>query len=104
MGEPSGELDLAEEAVGTEDGGQLGPKDLEGDRAVVLEVLGEIDRGHAAAAQLALERVAIGEGRGQAVEVRAHRPRASCSSFARASATIHAYSGSGLVKASRNAT
>jgi hypothetical protein len=104
MGEPSGELDLAEEAVGTEDGGQLGTEDLETDGTMVFEVGGQIDRGHAAAAEFPLDPVAVRESGGQALEVRAHRPRASCSSFARASATIHAYSGSGLVKASRNAT
>ncbi len=39
---------------------------FEGDRPVVLEVLGEPGRGHAAAAQLALDRVAVVEG-GEAV-------------------------------------
>ena len=33
------------------------------DLAVVLQVLGEVDRGHAALAQLALDAVAVGEGR-----------------------------------------
>ena len=37
---------------------ELGVEHLERDRAVVPEVLGEVDRGHAAAAELALERVA----------------------------------------------
>ena len=31
------------------DGGELGAEDLEGDRPVVPEVVGEVDRGHAAA-------------------------------------------------------
>ena len=35
---------------------QLGVQDLERDRPVVPEVMGEVDRGHAAAAELALER------------------------------------------------
>ena len=59
--QPGGELDLALEALGAERGGELGEEHLEGDRAVVPEVLGEVDDGHAAAAELALERVAVGE-------------------------------------------
>jgi hypothetical protein len=35
---------------------------LEGDRALVLEVPGEIHRSHAAPAELALDRVAVGQG------------------------------------------
>ena len=57
--EPGGELDLALEALGAERGGQLGMEDLERDRPVVLQVVGEIDRGHAPAPELALERVAV---------------------------------------------
>ena len=34
------------------------PEELEGDRAVVPEVVGEVHRGHAAAPELALEPVA----------------------------------------------
>jgi hypothetical protein len=34
------ELDLAQEALGAEHGTQLGVEHLEGDRAVVLEVVG----------------------------------------------------------------
>ena len=60
-------LDLTQEALGADDGGQLGAEDLDGDLAVVLEVLGEVDRGHAALAQLALEAVAVGEGGTQGV-------------------------------------
>jgi hypothetical protein len=57
-----GGLDLLHEAVGAEHGGQLGPEDLEGDLAVVLQVRAEIDGGHAALAELALDAVAVGEG------------------------------------------
>ena len=42
--------------------GQLGLKNLEGDGAVVLEILGQKDGGHPSAAELALEPVAAGEG------------------------------------------
>ena len=41
---------------------ELRVEDLEGDRPVVLEVVGQVHRGHPAAAELALERVAVGEG------------------------------------------
>ena len=57
--QPGGELDLALEPLGAERGGELGEEHLEGDRAVVPEVLGQVDRGHAAAAELALEPVAV---------------------------------------------
>ena len=61
-----GEGDLAEEAFGAESVGEFGLKDLEGDGAVVLQVMGQIDRGHAAAAQLPPDRVTAGQGRMQA--------------------------------------
>jgi hypothetical protein len=37
-------------------------EDLQGDRTAVPEIAGEIDRGHAATAELALEHVAVGQG------------------------------------------
>ena len=61
MLEPRGDLDLAQESVRPEQDGQLGVEDLDGDAAVVPEVLGEEDGGHAAAAHLALDPVAAGE-------------------------------------------
>ena len=63
-----GGLDLHHEPLGAEHGGELGLQDLERDLAVVLEVLGEVDGGHAALAELALDAVAVGEGGGEAVE------------------------------------
>ena len=57
-----GDLDLGEEPLGAEHGGELGLEDLDGDLAVVLEVVGEIDRRHAALAELALDAVAVGQG------------------------------------------
>ena len=48
MAEAGGGLDLAQEALGAERGGELGAEDLDGDLAVVLEIFGEIDGGHAA--------------------------------------------------------
>ena len=61
-----GEADLAQEPVGAQAGGQLGPEDLDRDRAIVADVVGAIDHGHAAAAELPLESVAVGEGNGKA--------------------------------------
>ena len=61
MGETGGELDLAEEPVGADRGREVGTEDLEGDLAVVAEVLGQEHDGHAALAELALELVAAGE-------------------------------------------
>ena len=58
MLQPGGELDLAQEAVGPERGGELGVEDLEGDGAVVLEVPGQEHRGHPPAPELPLERIA----------------------------------------------
>jgi hypothetical protein len=57
--EPCGGLDLASEAVRAERLSQLGVEDLESDRPLVSEVVGQEHRGHAAAPELALEAVAI---------------------------------------------
>ncbi len=46
---------------GAQHGRQLGLQDLERDLAIVLEVLGEVHRGHAALAQFPLDAVAVGE-------------------------------------------
>ena len=62
MLEPGGEPDLALEPLGAERGGELRVQHLERDRAVVPEVVREVDRRHAAAAELALEPIAVGEG------------------------------------------
>jgi len=55
-----------DEALGAHDGGQLGPEHLQGDLAVVFQVLGQIDRCHAALAKLADNAVAALEGGVQA--------------------------------------
>ena len=67
VGEAGGELDLAEEPVGADGGREVGAEDLEGDLAVVAEVLGQEDDGHPALTQLALEIVAAGEAGGELV-------------------------------------
>ena len=60
-----GDLDLGEEAVAADDGAELGMQDLDRDLAAVLQVLGEVDGGHAALAELALDAVAVDDGRRQ---------------------------------------
>ena len=62
MLEPGGEPDLALEALRAERRSQLRMQHLERDRAVVSEVPGEVDRGHAPAPKLTLEAVAFGQG------------------------------------------
>ncbi len=54
-------LDLGQEALGTDDGGQLGLQDLERDLALVLEVVGQVDGGHPALAELVPDDVAVGQ-------------------------------------------
>ena len=56
-------LDLGEEPLGADHRGELRPQHLDRDLAVVLEVLRQIHRRHAARAQLPLDAVAVGEGR-----------------------------------------
>ena len=58
MGEPRGDPDLAAEALGAEQRAQLGSEHLDRHLAVMPEVVREVDRGHAAPAELALDGVA----------------------------------------------
>ncbi len=61
-------VDLGEEAVGADGGGELGAEHLDGDIAIVLEVVREIDRGHAALTELALDPVAVGQCRREVIQ------------------------------------
>jgi hypothetical protein len=61
MVESGNDADLAQEAVGAEAGSQLGMQDLDRDLPAVPQVLGEEHRGHAAAADLRLDGVAVRE-------------------------------------------
>ncbi len=69
MLKPGGELDLALEPLGAERGGELGVQHLERHRAVVPEVVGEVHRGHAAPAELALDPVSPGQMRLQRLQL-----------------------------------
>ena len=60
MGERGGEVDLAQEPFAAERLGEIGMENFYRDVAVVLEVASEVDRRHAAGAELALEAVSVG--------------------------------------------
>src|SRR5713226_4645954 len=68
MAELGGEADLTEEALGAQHGGQLGAQDLDGHAPLVFPVLCEVDGRHPPVAQLALDRVAIGERSPKSIE------------------------------------
>jgi len=74
--ETGGDLDLLQEPLGPEDGRELGMEDLDRHLAMVLQIICEIDGGHAPAAQLALGLVPPGKRRVQLVD---HlEPRLAC--------------------------
>ena len=62
----SGGLDLGEETLSTYDSGQLRLQHLERDLSLVLQVVGEVHRGHPALTDLTLDAVAALEGSVQA--------------------------------------
>jgi len=68
MAQAADRLDLAEEPLRADRRRHLGVEHLEGDRAVVLEILGQEHGRHATPAQLALNPVAGGDGGGQALQ------------------------------------
>ena len=59
-----GGLDLDDEPLGAEDRGELRLEDLERDLPVVLQVAGQVDRGHPTPAELTLDPVPIGQSGG----------------------------------------
>ena len=76
MAQPRRELDLAQEALGPERLADLGLEHLDRDVAVVLEVVGEKHRRHAAFPEHAVERIPIGEGKAQpGQQIRLQRAR-----------------------------
>jgi hypothetical protein len=64
-----GDLHLLEEALRPHGGGQLGTKHLEGHLAVVLEVSGQVDGGHAARPDLPLDGIPIPQGLAETMEL-----------------------------------
>ncbi len=67
MREMRRDLDLTEESLGTYGRCKLRAQHLERDGAVVLQVAGEIDRGHPAAPEFTPDRVTAGEGSSKAL-------------------------------------
>ena len=59
-----GGLDLGEESLAAERGAEVGVQHLDGDVAIVLEVVREVDRRHPAGAEFALDAVAADQGGG----------------------------------------
>jgi hypothetical protein len=57
--EPGRDFDFAQEPVGPECGGELGVENLERHGAVVFPVVGKVNSGHAAAAELPLDFVLV---------------------------------------------
>ena len=73
MRELGGDGDLAEEALRGERRGHVGAQHLEGDGAVMLQILREPDGRHASAADLALEDVATAQRRAETLQFIGHR-------------------------------
>jgi len=67
------ELDLGQEPLGPDHGGELGAEDLQGHPPGVADVLGQVDGGHSAGADFALQAVAVGQGALQATQQLRHR-------------------------------
>ena len=62
MVQVGGRRDLTEETLGPEGKYQRGAEHLDRDLALVLDVVREIDRGHPARTELAVDAVAVCEG------------------------------------------
>ena len=65
MIQAGGDRDFAQKAFAGQRSREFGLEHLDRDLPVVLQVLGEIDRGHASRPELALDAVAAGEGGGE---------------------------------------
>ena len=69
MGKPCRDLDLPQKTLRAERCCEVGSEDLDRHLTVVLEVLGQVDRGHAATTDLALDLVAVGQGGAETVDI-----------------------------------
>ena len=70
-----GRLDLVQEPVGADDGRQVRLQHLEGDAAVMTLVVSEVDGGHAAHTELALDAIAARQGRREMLSPGCHRQK-----------------------------
>src|SRR6185369_944872 len=68
-------LDFREESLGPDRNGELRLLDFYSNLAVVLQVLGEVDSGHASCAELAVDAISVSKGCGQTLERFAHRTK-----------------------------
>jgi len=66
VGKLGRDLDFPDKPLGAQCCGEFRPKDLDRYLAAVLSVLSEVDGRHPAAAELALEKVSVGDGRCEA--------------------------------------
>ena len=68
MLQPRRGADLAQESFAAKRGAQVGMQHLDGDIAIVFEIVREVDGGHAALTQLAFKAVAVAQRSREAVE------------------------------------
>ena len=68
MLEVGGDPNFLKKPISPKHGGQHRPKHLDRDLPLVLQVLGQIHRGHPSRAEFALEAVSVGKGGGQALQ------------------------------------
>ena len=71
--QPGRDLDFPGKPVGAEGGGQLGAQHLDRHLAVMLQVLGEVDGGHAALTEFPDDAIASGQRGSQSVVCVGHR-------------------------------
>jgi hypothetical protein len=81
MIQPGRDLDLSQKTFDTERSREFRAEHLECDGAIVLQIRGQVDDGHAAMAELALDRVALRKCRLQPLEEAGHR--VACSHWRR---------------------
>src|SRR5204862_6129777 len=74
------DLDLAQKPLGPDRSAEIGSEHFHGYLAVVLQVQGEMDRGHSSLAQRALQAVAVGQRLGEALVLRVHSAPTPCTS------------------------
>src|SRR6185437_13839523 len=73
MLQPRGGAYLAQEPIGTECGTEIRMQHLDRDVAIVLEIVSEIHRRHAAGAKLALDPIPLGQRGGEQLRRHCHR-------------------------------
>ena len=87
------EFDLGEKSFGAERRGDFRPHDFDRHFAAVADVVGEVDRGHAAFAELALDVVSAGQARSQRLVGLGHAIRVFMAAMTARAADSAAFSG-----------